>query len=805
MAGLRATFENAVAHHLRALGQIDAVRAAVASTVDVPPDSASLAAERELAQRLSAAAAGLHGQRGVVRLGQARLHETSFPVYVPFMGAAHVAMSQDSQDPRAAALVQSILIQTLSCEPPGSVEVLTADFAAVGATFAALQPLVDARLMTAAATDAAGAERVLSAAEEHVRAALRGEKTTKLILAAASLPERSDRHLARLAALARSGVGAGLHIIAGGVSELPDAVSVTMGDMLHVGNPPNAPFGAREGLDVPVECEPAPAEDFLRAESTRIAERARAAAQLHFADLEPETLWQESPADGLSTIAGRDGQGIVHLSFDDATPHWLIGGRTGGGKTVFLLDVLYGLAARYSPQDLALYLLDFKEGVSFTEFTPQESDPTFIPHARAVGVESDREYGVAVLRELDSEMTRRSTVMKRHGVARYSQLSAAEPIPRIVCVVDEFQVLFAGNDKLAGEAAALLENLARKGRSYGVHLVLASQTTAGIEALYAKKESIFGQFPLRVALPGATSVLDIQNTAAQNLRTGEAVINVDGGVAGRDRKIRFPDAHADADALYRLRRKMWESASAAVPPTVFYGYAAVHVEDDPEFTGASPKARRPRALLGRRVDAGLGTAGVEFDPAPGRHLAILGSDPVGAHVLDAATRSLARQQPQARFLIAGLAETDAAAATTAALAGQVESIAADKLAETVDELAAASGPAYLIGYGLDAANLDVNARNALRSLLRAGPAQGIHLLGWWRGLRRFSDDIGGSMGREDVSCALILNVPGGELISHFGQEVSDWNPRPGRALLVDRHSNTRELVVPFSTKEAEPA
>ncbi|MEK8110002.1 FtsK/SpoIIIE domain-containing protein [Micromonospora sp. M12] len=87
-----------------------------------------------------------------------------------------------------------------------------------------------------------------------------------------------------------------------------------------------------------------------------------------------------------------------------------------------MLDVLYGLAARYSPAELQLYLLDFKEGVSFTEFVPTGRDPSWLPHARAVGIESDREYGLAVLRELRREAQRRATALKRHGVTKLADL-----------------------------------------------------------------------------------------------------------------------------------------------------------------------------------------------------------------------------------------------------------------------------------------------------------------------------------------------------------------------------------------------
>jgi hypothetical protein len=66
---------------------------------------------------------------------------------------------------------------------------------------------------------------------------------------------------------------------------------------------------------------------------------------------------------------------------------------------------------------------------------------------------------------------------------------------RILCVIDEFQVLLAGNDPMATEAVRCCESLARKGRSYGIHLILASQTVLGVEALYAKRDSIFGPVP----------------------------------------------------------------------------------------------------------------------------------------------------------------------------------------------------------------------------------------------------------------------------------------------------------------------
>ena len=146
-----------------------------------------------------------------------------------------------------------------------------------------------------------------------------------------------------------------------------------------------------------------------------VGAQAKAAATLRLTDLLPTETWQSDAADGLVTTIGVTGHAPLTLRLNDLTPHWLIGGRSGAGKTALLIDLLYGLCCRYSPDDLTLYLLDFKEGVSFREFTPTEREPSWMPHARAVGIESDRAYGLAVLRELDAEMTRRSVLYKDAG------------------------------------------------------------------------------------------------------------------------------------------------------------------------------------------------------------------------------------------------------------------------------------------------------------------------------------------------------------------------------------------------------
>jgi S-DNA-T family DNA segregation ATPase FtsK/SpoIIIE len=832
-----ASFRDAADHLERAQAQLSAAAAAM------PSPDAGAAAQAELTVALGRAAmltapgflsqdlqrmpAGTAPRRDPpigtvhVRLGVAGDDpQTGFPVIVPLLGQGHLVIDGDASDPRVAGVLQSMVLRLAAAVP--DLEMSFVDCVALGKTFSESAPLVAAGIAAATATDTAGLNRALDAAEAHVQEAQRarndgsgmGEIPYHLVVVAGLPPLLSRAIAARIAALAHAGPHGRTHLIlAGWRDESPHDTKPAIDNATYVtvdghGNLRHAVHN----VPLPVAFDAAPPPQLVRTVYGSLADTHREAAKVGISALLPPQQWQESSIDGLSTVVGRDSRGEVTLSFDDATPHWLVGGRTGGGKTVFLLDVLYGLAARYGPRELALYLLDFKEGVSFTEFTPRPHDQSWIPQVRAVGVESDREYGTAVLVALRAELSRRATAMKRAGVTKLADLRRARPdldLPRIVAVIDEFHVLFAGNDRLAREAVNHLEELARKGRSYGVHLVLASQTISGVEALYAKTDSIFGQFPLRVALPGAKYVLDVNNTAAETITLGQAMVNHSGGVSGFDRLVHFPDATADTDLVNGLRARLWQLRDPdSAPPTVFAGYAEQHLIEDPRYNALSATTNRPAALVGRAVDVAISTVALPMDAVPGRHLAVVGTSDVGADIVQAATLSLARQhQPgDAEFLLAPLvAQADPACSeTVAALAedGHAHTrLSPDKLVSAMVELSTreeSDRPVYLALFGADGAHSLLNnvSGNAFRAVLKHGPPRGVHVLGWWRGLRRFTDDLGIG-GREDVACLVVLNVPGGEIGPFIGDIGNDYAPRQNRALVIDRHENTRRLFVPF--------
>src|SRR6185436_14173863 len=102
--------------------------------------------------------------------------------------------------------------------------------------------------------------------------------------------------------------------------------------------------------------------------------------------------------------------------------------------------LITNISLRYSPDEVELYLVDFKKGVEFKTYATH-----CLPHARVVAIESDREFGLSVLERLDAELKFRADRFRDLGVqdiAGYRQALPAEPLPRIMLIIDEFQELF---------------------------------------------------------------------------------------------------------------------------------------------------------------------------------------------------------------------------------------------------------------------------------------------------------------------------------------------------------------------------
>ena len=187
--------------------------------------------------------------------------------------------------------------------------------------------------------------------------------------------------------------------------------------------------------------------------------------------------------------------------------------------------MITNLALRYSPDEVELYLVDFKKGVEFKAYAR-----SLLPHARVVAIESEREFGLSVLQRLDAELRTRGDMFRKRGTQDVKAYRAAVPdarLPRILLIIDEFQELFVEDDRIAQESALLLDRLVRQGRAFGIHVLLGSQTLGGA---YTLARSTIGQMAVRIALQcseaDAHLILSEDNTAARLLtRPGEAIYN----------------------------------------------------------------------------------------------------------------------------------------------------------------------------------------------------------------------------------------------------------------------------------------
>jgi hypothetical protein len=767
---------------------------------------------------------------GTGRIGSA---EPGFPVAVPLLDESHLQISSthDSRA-RAEALVENLLLRVMSSFRPGVVQLHVWDVGRFTGSLPGLYPLTRSGLLTV--HDPGMLDQLLEELSDRIRrvhtrvlidghpslramAETAGGRTEPWIVAVllgnrAALRDDEHRQLARVA---RGGLACGVQLV---LLDVPMTVNAPI-ETVRLDDS-GAATTSMTGPYVTVEPDPPlPPAEVTRACHAIADEHERWRSRIGtFADLLPaRELWGEGDStSGLHAPIGFSDGIEVHMTLADSSPHALIGGPSGSGKTNLLLAMISSMASRYKPKDLEFYLLDFKEGVSFAQFAPGRRDRTWLPHARLVGVNinTDREFGLALLQFLSDEMRRRAEAAKAHEVTKLEELRREDPDgtwPRIVAVIDEFQYLFAERDAVTRAATLLLEDVARRGRSQGIHLVLASQDVSGIEAFWGRP-AIFEQFVLRIGLPRARRVLAELNDATLGLPRWHAVLNHESGITHGNEVVRIPDAtgKGSVDEVQRVLHEAY--ADGRNEPRLFDGSRS------PRFTellAGLPAGGGPRALVGQCIDVAGSAAVVGLPDAPGRNLGVFASARrEAAQVLGAAATSLAGQHPRDTLdvviapLIAEALEPAERLAERVAGAGQrVETVRLDGFRARVEALAhevnerlagtASRHPVALVLYAADAADtaLDRAGTEALRKVLHFGPETGVHVLGWWRSPARLKALLMMGASPDDLGAWVALDVQGSEVQPLVPGMFVTWSPRPGRGLLFDRAQHTQPEVV----------
>ncbi|WQU43603.1 DNA translocase FtsK [Helicobacter pylori] len=292
--------------------------------------------------------------------------------------------------------------------------------------------------------------------------------------------------------------------------------------------------------------------------------------------------------------------------------HTLICGHSGSGKSNFLHVLIQNLAFYYAPNEVQLFLLDYKEGVEFNAYVAD----TPLEHARLVSVASSISYGITFLKWLCDEMEKRAELFKQFNVKDLSDYRKHEKMPRLIVVIDEFQVLFSDN-KSTKAVEGHLNTLLKKGRSYGVHLVLATQTMRGTDINTSFKAQIANRIALPMDADDSAKILD--DDAACELVRPEGIFNNNGGHQKYHTKMSIPKAPDDFKSfLTKIHAEFNQRNLAPIDRKIYNGETPLKMPN-------TLKANEMRLHLGKTVDYEQKDLIVEFENNES-HLLVVSQD-----------------------------------------------------------------------------------------------------------------------------------------------------------------------------------
>lgn len=202
-------------------------------------------------------------------------------------------------------------------------------------------------------------------------------------------------------------------------------------------------------------------------------------------------------SDFLSLPIGQtpDGRSTVNFNLGAKSQCYsaFILGMIGTGKTTLLNNLIVRIAENFTSDEVRLYLMDYKEGVEFQIFdTHPNCERIFLDN-------SDLNAPVVLLEDFVNKINQRSNLFKDPScvvkdIDQYNEKNPKNRLPHLILVIDEVQNVFKGpNGKRFNE---LLLDVLRRGRGFGLHLILSTQTLSGYN--FSDRE-LLSQIKLRIA------------------------------------------------------------------------------------------------------------------------------------------------------------------------------------------------------------------------------------------------------------------------------------------------------------------
>ncbi|MFJ1586157.1 FtsK/SpoIIIE domain-containing protein [Streptomyces sp. NPDC088197] len=198
-------------------------------------------------------------------------------------------------------------------------------------------------------------------------------------------------------------------------------------------------------------------------------------------EIEPPTAdaiasrWRLSPI-STQAVVGESYDGPFAIDIRKDGPHGLIAGTTGSGKSELLQTIVASLAVANTPEAMTFVLIDYKGGSAF-------KDCVQLPHTVGMVTDLDAHLVERALESLGAELKRREHILAEAGakdIEDYTDLMRRQPelkpMPRLLIVIDEF----ASMVRELPDFVTGLVNIAQRGRSLGIHLILATQRPSGV-------------------------------------------------------------------------------------------------------------------------------------------------------------------------------------------------------------------------------------------------------------------------------------------------------------------------------------